>query len=75
MRRQHGRGVMRTLQAASWWLLFGQPPPAKTLKSKISKSEPPPLSNAERNPNSAGSEISVAKRDTSKSDHFTITSS
>jgi len=73
MRRQHGRGVMRTLQAASWWLLFGQPPPAKTLKSKISKSEP--LSNAEKNRNSAGSEISVAKTDTSKSDHFTIISS
>ena len=66
---------MRTLQAASWWLLFGQPPPAKNLKSKISKSEPPSLSNAETNPNSAGSEIYVAKRDTSKSDHFTIISS
>ena len=67
---------MRTLQAASWWLLFGQPPPAKTLKStkpplktitpdlanaEISQSEPPPLSNAERNPNSAGSENSIGK--------------
>ena len=66
MRRQLGRGVMRTLQAASWWLIFGQPPPAKTLKSteppfkiitsyltdaKISQKEPPPLSKAERERN------------------------
>jgi len=63
---------MRTLQAASWWLIFGQPPPSKTLKStkqplktitsdsaksKTSQKEPPPLSKAERTPNSAGGEI------------------
>jgi len=89
MRRQLGRGVMRTFQAASWWLIFGQPPPSKTLKSiepplktitsdsaksKTSQREPPPLSKAERNPNSAGSEIIVisdAKTETSKSDLFT----
>jgi len=93
MRRQLGRGVMRTFQAASWWLIFGQPPPSKTLKSikppfktitsdlayaKNSQREPPPLSKAERNPNSAGSEIigmSDSKTETSKSDQFTNLSS
>jgi len=63
MRRQLGRGVMRTLQAASWWLLFGQPPPLKTITSNlanISKRELPPLSKAERTPNSAGSEIGIS---------------
>jgi len=93
MRRQLGRGVMSTLQAASWWLIFGQPPPSKTLKSikpplktitsgsayaKTSDREPPPLSKAERNPNSAGSEIigiSDAKTKTAKSDKFTHLSS
>ena len=88
MRRQIGKGMMRTLQAASWWLIFGQPPPSKTLKSikppfktitsnladaKISQEEPPPLSKAERNLNSGGSEISIsdAKVETSNSDNFT----
>jgi len=56
MRRQLGRGVMRTFQAASWWLIFGQPPPSKTLKStkpplktitKTSPRNPPPLSKRE----------------------------
>jgi len=93
MRRQLGRGVMRTFQAVSWWLIFGQPPPSKTLKSlkqpfktitsslaksKTSQKEPPPLSKAERTPNSAGSEIigiSDAKTETSKSDQFTHLSS
>jgi len=70
MRRQLGRGVMRTLQAASWWLIFGQPSPLKMIKSSsslanISEREPPPLSKAEKNPNTAGSDI-----ETSKSDQF-----
>ena len=89
MRRQLGREVMRTLQAASWWLIFGQPPPSKTLKSlkppfktiasnltdaKISQQEPPPLSKAERNLNSAGSEISIsdAKTENSNSDYQSV---
>jgi len=93
MRRQLGKGVMRTFQAASWWLIFGQPPPSNTLKSikqplkpitsdsayaDTSQRDPPPLSKAERNPNSAGSEIidiSDAKTKTAKSDKFTNLSS
>ena len=84
---------MRTFQAASWWLIFGQPPPSKALKStkppfktnpsdlasaKTSQKESLPLSKAERNPNSAGSEIigiSDAKTKTAKSDKFTNLSS
>ena len=46
---------MRTLQEASWWLIFGQPSPLKMITSSsslanISEREPPPLSKAERNP-------------------------
>ena len=70
MRRQLGKGMMRTLQAASWWLIFGQPSPLKTLASSnlanISEGEPPPLNKSERNPNSAGSDIEI-----SESDQFT----
>ena len=61
---------MRTLRAASWWLLFGQPPPLKTIEnqppplktitSNISKREPPPPSKAARNPNSADSEVGIS---------------
>jgi hypothetical protein len=73
MRHQLGRGLMRTLQAASWWILFGQPPPLKTItsNSKICNYEPSPLSNAERIPYRNGSEVGISdaeKTETSDSD-------